>query len=266
MLILLISRSHCRKAFPFADFPPCMIGSLRDSLLSVIYPQKCNLCEDLVNSLSNGCVCEKCWSQTRFFTGLETLCLKCGALLSDAEPLFDTYCHQCDESAFDTANAVGPYQNGIMASVIFLKSTPRLPAKLRIEAGRLYKDKFADKEMLIVPVPLSAKRRLERGFNQAEVIAAELSKELGLPADIYSLIRIAHTPTHRAAMDKKAREATVRNVFDVKRRHLMKGKDILLVDDVLTSGATASACAKALKESGAASVNVLTLGRAVLVP
>ena len=67
---------------------------------------------------------------------------------------------------------------------------------------------------------------------------------------------------HRAAMDKKAREATVKNAFEVVRPNMIRGRDILLVDDLMTSGSTASQCAKALKKSGACKVTVMTLARA----
>jgi ComF family protein len=116
---------------------------------------------------------------------------------------------------------------------------------------------------LIIPVPLSKKRAVERGFNQAETIASQVSGLVGIPIDAASLIRKKHTPMHRAAMDKKAREMTVKNAFEVSRPKLIEGKSILLVDDILTSGATASYCAKALKKKGAAGVKVFTLARAV---
>lgn len=258
----MITRRECPAWF-FPILSP-MIQTIRDSFLSAIYPQKCSLCDGLVSRAADGCVCSECWEKTRLFTGLETLCLKCGALLSDAEPLFDTYCHTCDDAAFDSAMALGPYRDGIMASVIFLKRTPTLAERLVIDAGRLLADKFAEKEVLLMPVPLSARRRLERGFNQAEVIADRLSKKLGIKVDKHSLIRTRHTSSHRAAMDRKARESSVKNAFELKRKNFVKSKNVLLIDDVMTSGATVSACAKILKKGGAAEVNVLTLGRAVL--
>src|SRR5260370_1334885 len=116
---------------------------------------------------------------------------------------------------------------------------------------------------LIVPIPLSKQRKQERGFNQAEIIAAELSRVSGIPVDASSLIRKFHTPIHRMGMDQKAREITVKNVFEVVRPRLIAGKNILLVDDVFTSGATASFCAKVLKKNGAVKVNVFILARAV---
>lgn len=149
------------------------------------------------------------------------------------------------------------------ASILHLKRVPLVP--------RILIDKLSDiltaKEFagvdVIVPVPLSKKRRFERGFNQAETIAAEVSRILGPPIDSSSLIRKKHTPMHRVAMDKKAREMTVTNAFEVVRPKLTEGRSILLVDDILTSGATATYCAKALKKNGAATVKVFTLARAL---
>ncbi|HET9129668.1 MAG TPA: phosphoribosyltransferase family protein [Terriglobia bacterium] len=115
---------------------------------------------------------------------------------------------------------------------------------------------------LILPVPLSARRRAERGFNQAEFIARRVASILHKPVDIRSLSRKTHTPMHRASMDKKAREQSVKNAFEVIRPKLIEGKAILLVDDIFTSGATVSNCAKSLKKAGAKRVDIFTLARA----
>jgi predicted amidophosphoribosyltransferase len=89
-----------------------------------------------------------------------------------------------------------------------------------------------------------------------------ISRHAALPLDEKSLIRTKHTLMHRAGMDSKARGQTVKNAFKVVRPRLIEGRSILLVDDVFTSGETASICAKLLKKSGASTVNVLTLARA----
>ena len=117
---------------------------------------------------------------------------------------------------------------------------------------------------LIIPIPLSKRRKLERGFNQAEIIAAEIARTTGIPVDALSLARKLHTRIHRVGMDQKARELTVKNAFEVLRPKLIQGRNILLVDDVFTSGATSSYCAKVLKKNGAGKVNVFTLARAVM--
>lgn len=149
------------------------------------------------------------------------------------------------------------------ASVLHLKTTPSVPDRLANLFRILFGDTFQQVTTLIVPVPLSKKRFMERGYNQASILGRILSEASAIPMDENSLVRKVHTQKHRAAMDKKKREITVRKAFEVKRPKMIDGQHILLVDDILTSGATASYCAKALKKNGAASVNVLTLARAV---
>jgi len=104
---------------------------------------------------------------------------------------------------------------------------------------------------------------LERGFNQAAVLARVLANQTQIMLDEQTLVRKIHTPMHRATMDSKAREAIVKDAFEVKRQNFVKGENILLVDDVFTSGATVSNCAKILKDKGAEQVYVLTVARAV---
>jgi ComF family protein len=117
---------------------------------------------------------------------------------------------------------------------------------------------------IVVPVPLSKKRRFERGHNQADVIGEVISEYAAVPLAAHALRRTDHSLMHRVGMDKKAREATVKNSFEVAMPRLVDGKDVLLVDDVFTSGSTASYCAKVLKKNGATGVKVITLARAVM--
>lgn len=240
-----------------------MLLRITDALLSVVYPQQCGVCNIIVGNSEDGIACGDCWDKTIFFTDNVTLCSKCGAFLRESRTPSQVFCHKCDDHHYDLARAVGTYREALAASVIALKTTPFIasrPCKLLLAA--FHNSPFFD-STLIVPVPLSAKRRLERGFNQATVIANALSKATAIPTDEFSLARKIDTPMHRAAMDRKARDLTVRNAFEVRRPKLIAGQTILLVDDVFTSGATVSHCAKVLKKNGAIKVNVLTLARAV---
>ena len=238
-----------------------MIKAVTDSLLSLIYPQHCRICRNGVESSDDGVACSDCWSKTRIFDGNETLCKKCGAYLSIGPSAAETFCRNCDEHFYDRAYAVGIYENALAAAVLHLKTTPHISGKLK----RLLLNALPENEgsSVVIPVPLSRKRMLERGFNQAAVLSRIVCGRDGFDLDEYSLIRKIHTPIHRAAMDKKARELTVRNAFKVVRPNLVKGRNILLVDDIFTSGATASNCARVLKTSGALKVTVFTIARAV---
>jgi len=240
-----------------------MLRSLPDSFLSVLYPEECRVCGGEVDSLFNGVACSNCWNTTKIFTGTETLCSKCGAFLFDEWSKHPTFCRKCDDQDFDAGRAVGLYEKALAASVLSLKKTPRLFRRtktLLAEAAGRISDPTPD---LVLPIPLSPRRLHDRGFNQAAIIGKVISAELGIPLDESTLIRRVDTPMHRAGMDRKARGMTVKNAFAVSRPKLIEGKNILLADDVLTSGETVSSCAKILKKNGAARVDVITLARAV---
>jgi ComF family protein len=237
---------------------------LSDSLLSVLYPQNCHLCGSGVEKHADGVVCAECWTKTRLFTGSETLCDKCSALLSE-ERRFDeiTYCHRCADDHFDRARAAGPYEGALYASIIQMKEQAFVSGRLAEILNRTFLDSPFAATTRIIPVPLSRRRMKERSFNQAAVISNSIGRFAGVIVDELSLIRKKHTDRHRGGMDRKARAETVRNAFEVMRPRLIGGERILLVDDIFTSGATASNCAKALKKAGAVEVNVLTVARAV---
>lgn len=238
-----------------------MFHKIYDSFLSLVYPQACLTCENSVENFIDGVVCRSCWNKTRIFFGEETLCGKCGAFLQAESANFQTFCHQCDDHFYDSARAVGIYERALSASVLILKREPFVSERLKnLFIARFLTSDFEDVS-LIVPVPLSKKRFYERKFNQAAVLAKILAEHTKIKLDEQSLIRKIHTPMHRAAMDTKARQMSVKNAFEVKRPKLIEGERILLVDDVFTSGATVSVCAELLKKSGAKKVYILTLAR-----
>ncbi len=241
-----------------------MFSAVADSLLTLVYPRACAVCDKGgVENSADGVACRNCWRRTRVFSGAETLCAKCGRFLREGASGFQTFCHQCDEHFYDAARAVGIYEFALAASIIHLKREPFVARRLqKLFLSRFQTSLFQDADVTI-PVPLSNKRFLERGFNQAVVLTEILSKKPALPLDAQTLRRIVHTSMHRAGMDGKARETSVRNAFQVVRPNFVKNKNILLIDDIFTSGATASNCAKTLKENGAGKVYVLTLARTV---
>ncbi|MCA1624202.1 MAG: ComF family protein [Acidobacteria bacterium] len=240
-----------------------MLQKIYDSLLTLTYPQACQICQNSVENSSDGVACRACWKKTRIFFGEETLCHKCGAFLQAKPSNFQTFCHHCDEHFYDAACAVGSYEHALSASVLHLKRETFVAKRLKkLFVSRFQNSAFQDTTK-VVPVPLSKKRFLERGFNQAAILAKILSEQTGVALDEQSLARRVHTPMHRVGMDNKARATSVKNAFEVKRAKFIEGETILLVDDVFTSGATVSSCAKVLKENGARRVYILTLARAV---
>ena len=112
----------------------------------------------------------------------------------------------------------------------------------------------------VVPMPLHWVRRWRRGFNQSELLAREIARRLSLP--VRSLVRRTKATSSQAGLTNAKRRANVSGAFRVPRPPNVHGLRILLVDDVMTTGATASACARALKQAGAARVALLTVARA----
>ena len=114
----------------------------------------------------------------------------------------------------------------------------------------------------IVPVPLHAAKRREREFNQAERLSRRLSDATGIPINTRLLRRVIPTRT-QTLLSREERLANVRRAFAPGHRVSLEGRGVVLVDDVLTTGATTSACARVLREAGAAEVCVLTVARGI---
>jgi ComF family protein len=163
--------------------------------------------------------------------------------------------------AYDRARAVAHYSGAMRTLVHQLKYADRHDARTLfgrwlVEAGR----ELVPGVDVIVPVPLSRLRLLLRHFNQAAVLALELSRQTGLPMDPLVLRRTRSTKS-QVGMTRDQRRRNVAGAFAVPRhrRAAVEGRNVLLVDDVVTTGATVDACARALKRAGAARVDVLAL-------
>lgn len=137
----------------------------------------------------------------------------------------------------------------------------RLFSRWMVAAGR---DVLADADVL-VPVPLHPWRLIARRFNQSAILATEIARETGLPIDAVSLVRVKRTP-QQAQLSAIERRANMQGAFKVPKRLAgrVAGRRIVLVEDVITTGATVNACARALKSAGAARVDVLAIAIAVV--
>ncbi|MDT5156793.1 MAG: hypothetical protein QOH51_1150 [Acidobacteriota bacterium] len=239
---------------------------LCDATLSLLYPRPCAVCGvRSVETRGDAPACADCWAATRVFGNDDTLCWKCGALGVGTLPegvRVLVRCRRCDAEAFDAARACGAYEGALRAFVLGLKREPFVServARMLCEArGRTP----LDTTTLVVPVPLHRERERERGFNQANLLGRALANRSGLRLDEWSLVRVSHSERHRAGMDARARRESVSDAFAVVRPRLVEGESVLLVDDVFTTGATVSACARALKAAGVREVSVLTVARA----
>ena len=234
-----------------------------DAALALFYPHPCDVCGGSVETRFDGCACRFCWESTGIFSLSEHVCGKCGQPLEAGTAVFagPANCGRCSELNFDSARACGIYEKALRASVLRLKNEPNVsPAVSRLMVSNVRQHPLSD-ATLVLAVPLHEKRFAERGFNQADVLAQTIAKGTGLPYFSDVIVRTQHSERHRAGMDAHSRHKSVKNVFEVRKPRLIADCSVLLVDDVFTTGATVSECARVLKESGAAAVYVLTLAR-----
>lgn len=213
-------------------------------------------------------LCAACWRQISFLDG--PMCACCG-LPFDVDPGGETLCAAClaHPPVFDRARAVMRYDEASKGPIVALKRADRLdsvPAFVRWldRTGR----PLLDDADLIMPVPLHRVRLWQRRFNQAALLAQGLARASGVACDPLALVRIRATPSQGAMPSAEARRRNVRAAFKVptSQRPALKGRTVLLVDDVFTTGATLQACARALKRAGAGQVLALTLARVVRAP
>jgi len=160
---------------------------------------------------------------------------------------------------FDAAYCFGSYE-GILREWIHLYKYSRVKTMLRpladLLASALPRDERFD---LIVPVPLHWRRRWNRGFNQAELLARDLAARFGIPCT--AALRRVRATASQTGLSNSGRRKNVATAFAI-RRHRVAGRNVLLVDDVMTTGATAAACGSVLRRAGATRVVLLTVARA----
>jgi len=237
-------------------------ASLARTALNAVLPARCMLCGATV--AEDGALCAACWDGIHFLG--PPACACCGYPFEYEVPS-ESLCGACQRHApqFDRARAVFAYDDASRSLILSFKhadQTHLSPAFGRwlSRAGTAL---IADADLL-VPVPLHRLRLFARRFNQAALLAHALSRESGKPVASDLLRRRRRTPS-QGRMSRTARIRNVRGAFAVREewRAQLRGARVLLLDDVQTTGATVEECARILKRSGAAAVDVLTLARVI---
>ena len=246
-----------------------------DALGCALLPAFCALCGSPLPQLSSVPICAACWTEFPVQSG--SLCARCGDLLDApalAVPSSSGLCRPCRLAPppFVRAVAYGPYQDRMRAAIHALKYDRLHP--LARALGRMLAQAIAQlaadapSEMLVVPVPLHRSKHAQRGFNQARSLAVHALDALRKTHPAWRLTLASSTlmrlrPTEsQAGLTSHQRRSNVRGAFSVSDPAAVAGRDVLVIDDIFTTGATARAAAQALVRAGAASVWVATLARA----
>jgi ComF family protein len=230
--------------------------------LNALLPPRCLGCGTAV--ARTAALCASCWKGVQFLD--PPLCALCGFPLEyDLGP--EALCGACarEPPGFDRARAVMRYDEGSRRLVLGFKHADRTEGAAAYGAwlARAGAELAAEADV-IAPVPLHWIRLFARRFNQAALLAQALGRETGLQVVPDLLQRRRHTPS-QGRLSVTQRRQNVAGAFAVKDSHaaLLRDRRVLLVDDVLTTGATAAACAGALRRGGARAVDVLVLARVV---
>lgn len=231
------------------------------ALLHLVYPPQCLTCDERVTSDFG--LCGTCWRDTPFISGL--VCDACGTPLPGDDPGYSVQCDDCMASPrpWSRGRSALIYDGNARHLVLALKHGDRLDLALPASAWLLAAaTPILEQGMLVAPVPLHWFRLLRRKCNQAALLSSALAGLAGLAHCPDLLVRARHTGTQ----DHRDRAGRMRNMAGAIRAHpgragQIVGRHVLIVDDVMTSGATFAASTQACLAAGARAVSVLSLAR-----
>ncbi|MDD4923885.1 MAG: ComF family protein [Dehalococcoidales bacterium] len=228
-----------------------VLEGLKKTALDLLFPLRCIEC-----GKEGSLICPACYNRLPWI--LPPVCPFCGV---DKPP--ETHCTSCPvfQPVIDGMRAPFRFEAAIRSAVHRLKY--RNLRAIAAPLASMMADYLGDNPLpydIIIPVPLHNKRLRERGYNQSELLAKEIGKSTCARVDKNCLMRHRHTPAQAMTKSIQERHSNLADAF-ICKNDTVRGKKVLLIDDVATSGATLDACAKALKSAGAASVWGLTLAR-----
>lgn len=241
-----------------------MAGTARQTISRLAYwildfalPPRCAGCGTIVSDVHS--FCTDCWKRIEFLGSAG--CVTCGLPLqaTDAETCAVCLVRPPRIARTRAAVAYGDVSRGLALRLKYGRKIAIAKTMARYMAP-LIETQGAD--VLLVPVPLHRSRLWRRGFNQSAIVARELSRQTGIENDATLLKRVKRTPPLKG-MSLQRRRRVVAGAFKVGDRSTLAGRTVILVDDVLTTGSTANACARELRRAGAERVELLSWARVV---
>lgn len=282
MLIAFDSRLHYKRGTSFPSiaistrFCPMKLIAIKEagrfarSVERLLLPATCLACHDLLDVDTTLPVCEQC--QQGLQSGTSPRCLRCGARfpnLGHSSPVLEKcrFCRDLDIPISSTV-CIGNYESAMRSLVIRMKNRGHEPLAIQfgrwlgLEWNRLHAETGPVPD-LITPVSVHWLRRIRRGYNVAELLCEGLARTIDGNPQRITVLKTVRATKKQGTLTTKQRFENVKNCFSVRLPQRVDGKSVLLVDDVMTSGATAIQAARALQQAGARSVYLAIVARGV---
>ena len=240
--------------------------ALAQGVFAAFFPSDCRLCGTPLTNISRLPVCQSCLLAMAPISGAS--CEICGEGLSAVTSQLQTrLCGSCQTTRphFEKAAAYGPYESELRELIHLLKyeqvaSAVGVLGRMLGEA--IQKLELSTRPVLLIPVPLHRSKRRERGFNQAELVARVALKGIELRAELATdVLERTRLTVSQIGLTRSQRTENIRGAFRVTHLRRVVGQEVLLVDDVLTTGTTANECARVLRKAGAKKIWVATIAR-----
>ena len=246
-----------------------MVKYIKEGLLNLIFPLDCKICEKPIRESKGYSICEDCFKDIKLID--RPYCVKCGKPFLISTDLFkqdrEILCVDCKRKkySFEFARSIGVYL-GILKECIHLfkyygeKKLAEPFGKLLIDY--LIKNQEFKKGIdLIVPVPLHKNDLKRRGFNQSILLSRTIGNYFSIPVE--EILIKKKLTSSQVNLSKKEREKNILRAFSIERIEEIKDKNVLILDDIFTTGSTVEECARELKKAKARNIFVLTLARSV---
>jgi ComF family protein len=234
---------------------------LKDDLLDFVYPQHCAICKKYLRREEKD-ICEVCWKGLVILT--DPFCPYCKSFVEEGETECG-FCKSAGEFSEDhnilLVRSLGRFDDYYKELIHRFKYGKKIPLGRRLgqRLGETIDDESSfSKSDFLIPVPLHKSRYRERGFNQSDILAEGISKVIGLSV-LKSVLKRKKNTKDQTNLSFQQREENVRGAFVVSEPEVINGKKIILVDDVITTGATLSECARMLKQAGAEKILGMTI-------
>jgi len=233
------------------------------NILNFCFPPRCLSCKKIVNGADG--LCPECFAKISFIS--EPLCRKCGRPFEfDGIDAAGGLCRSCQHHPppWKKLIAVTVYDDFSRRLILPLKHADETGhAKLLSLIMASVGWELLAKADMLIPVPLSRQRLFMRMYNQSALLALAIGRRIRKPAATSLLLRQSRKTDGQKGLTREEREANVKDAFKVADHAAIKGKNIVLIDDVVTTGATLSACTRTLKSAGAKSVSCLVFAKAL---